>query len=101
MLCTLLMLCIDDILFSILSNNFRYVDAFNGGKIMNEHDCIQILPYESRNTVPRNALFPTASPRRVRSSITVRFLFSFFSYGQNPEFRAEDHKMSFFLNIGY
>ena len=46
---------------------------------MDELDCIQILPFESRNTVPRHALFPTASPRQVGLLILhhVSLLFSY------------------------
>ena len=32
---------------------------------MEEHDCIQILPYESRSALPRKTLFPTATPKQV------------------------------------
>lgn len=39
---------------------------------MEELDCIQILPYESRNTVPRTALFPTATAKQVILTALLR-----------------------------
>ena len=32
---------------------------------MEENDCLSILPFESRNAVSRDALFPTASSKKV------------------------------------